>query len=163
MTYHVDFSSEIAVNKPRLAAAITAVLRQEDAPLGSTVAVQIVEDDEIQRLNRTYRGVDSPTDVLSFPAELPPLPQEAVMEMAHLGDLAVAHGYATAQAQRLGHDSDDSLVLLVVHGTLHLLGYDHDTPANRERMWGVQEKALATLGVPLTIVPALEDSDHGQT
>jgi probable rRNA maturation factor len=72
----------------------------------------------------------------------------------------IAFPYASAQAAREGHHLGDSLSLLVVHGTLHLIGYDHDTPAARAAMWAAQEAALRALDVPLEIVPALE-GEHG--
>jgi probable rRNA maturation factor len=86
------------------------------------------------------------------------LPDEPV----YLGDLVIAYPYAQAQAQREGHDMMHSLLLLVVHGTLHLLGYDHDTVSNRAAMWAAQDRVLAALGVPLAIVPSLEsyEQDH---
>ena len=66
----------------------------------------------------------------------------------------------TAQAASLGHDASDSLTLLVAHGTLHLLGYDHDTPERRAEMWAAQERALTALGISLALVPGLEDAAH---
>ncbi|MFN8564627.1 MAG: rRNA maturation RNase YbeY [Anaerolineae bacterium] len=80
-------------------------------------------------------------------------------ENNYLGDLVIAYPYAAAQAQREGHALDDSLALLVVHGTLHLLGYDHDTPEHRAHMWAAQELALLALGISPEIVPALENRD----
>ncbi|MEO1646460.1 MAG: rRNA maturation RNase YbeY, partial [Chloroflexota bacterium] len=75
-------------------------------------------------------------------------------------DLIIAFPYTQAQAKRLGHDINDTLALLVIHGTLHLLGYDHDTPENRAEMWSVQANTLSAMGISDAIVPALEDADH---
>jgi len=82
--------------------------------------------------------------------------------LPYLGDLIIAYPYALAQAQREGHDAMQSFSLLVVHGTLHLLGYDHDTLENRAEMWAAQETALMALGISTAIVPSLEGSidDH---
>lgn len=124
----------------------------------SELTIVITGDEEIAALNRQFRGVDAPTDVLSFPADAPPI---AIEGMAHYwGDLIIAYPYAAEQARREGHGLIDSLRLLVVHGTLHLLGYDHDTPEQHERMWSAQADALRALGVSTEIVPQLEHSDH---
>lgn len=157
----IEVNDGYTVNEPRLKQAIGWVLQQHECEAGTGVSVQVVDNATVQMLNHTYRGVDAPTDVLSFPSDVPPLPEEADdAEALYLGDLALAYPYASAQAAKLGHVLDDSLTLLVVHGTLHLLGYDHDTPENRAEMWEAQAEALTALGVPLAIVPTLEDSDH---
>jgi len=98
--------------------------------------------------------VDAPTDVLSFPADEPPvaIPDEP----PYLGDLMIAYPYALAQAEREEHDPGDSFALLVAHGVLHLLGFDHDTDENRTRMWAAQADSLNALKIPLSLVPALE-------
>ncbi len=157
---------EFPINVERLVRAITHVLAQEDAAAESMVSIVFTSDEEMTQLNREFRGIDAPTDVLSFPAE--PLPQplldemdqenvaEGSLEAHYLGDLVIAYPYAASQAAREGHALDDSLDLLVVHGTLHLLGYDHDTPQSRAEMWAAQEKALIALGIPTYIVPDLE-------
>lgn len=154
----IQNKSAYPLDEAQLAEAVRVVLRQEGHPPGSVVTVQVTDNATVQALNRTYRGVDAPTDVLSFPAELPPLPDDAP-DAHYLGDIAVAYAYVKTQAQRLDIDLKHNLVLMVIHGTLHLLGYDHDTPANKAAMWTAQEQALAALGVPLSVVPALED-DH---
>lgn len=157
---------EFPINADRLTRAVTHVLTQESAAPESMVSVVFTSDEEVAELNREFRGIDAPTDVLSFPAE--PLPESLLdeiygddipddaLESDYIGDLIIAYPYAVSQATREGHALDDSLDLLVVHGTLHLLGYDHDTPQNRAEMWAAQEKALIALGIPTHIVPDLE-------
>lgn len=141
----------------RLHRAALVVLEQAGTDPDSELAVIVTGDEEVAELNKRYRGVESVTDVLSFPAEMPAIPGEP----PYLGDVVIAHPYTSRQAQRLGHDLNDTLALLVVHGTLHLLGHEHDTPERRAAMWAAQEAALRKLGVPLEIVPALEeDDDH---
>lgn len=151
----------------RLIAAARAVLAQDAQPDGALTIV-ITDDDEVRRLNVAYRGIDAPTDILSFAADLPDdLPEGVGIDdeegeeddSDYLGDLVIAYPYASAQAVAQGHDLTDSLCLLVAHGTLHLLGYDHDTPDRRAQMWSAQARALQALGVPLGIVPALEQAD----
>lgn len=90
----------------------------------ATVAVRITDDDEMRRLNKTFAGDDRATDVLSFEGEGP-----------HLGDIAISWARVVDQAQQGGHSERDELSVLLVHGLLHLLGWDHATPADAEEMW----------------------------
>jgi probable rRNA maturation factor len=90
----------------------------------ATVAVRITDDDEMRRLNKTYAGEDHATDVLSFQGD-----------GSHLGDIAISWPRVLEQAQQWGHDDKDELSVLLVHGFLHLLGWDHATPAETEEMW----------------------------
>ena len=149
--------SGYAVDATRLQEAAQVVLDQE-AVADAGLTIVITDDAAVAALNRQYRGVDAPTDVLSFPADNPMVDEDD--EPPYLGDLIIAYPYAQAQAAREGHDLADSLALLVAHGTLHLLGYDHDTAAHRAEMWAAQDTALTTLRIPLEIVPALESYDH---
>jgi probable rRNA maturation factor len=139
------------VDVDRLEAAAQLVLQQHDQPDASLTLV-LTTDEAVADLNREFRGVDAPTDVLSFPAELPALPDEPV----YLGDVLIAYPYAMAQALREKQAVTESLMLLAIHGTLHLLGYDHDTLARRAEMWAAQDRALRALDLPLELVPALE-------
>lgn len=145
------------VDADNLQRAVEMVLKQQSAPDDSELTVVITDNEEVAALNEQYRGIAAPTDVLSFPADEPPIPMED--EPPYLGDLIVAYPYALAQAEREKHDPQQSFALFVVHGTLHLLGYDHDTPENRAEMWAAQDNALKELGIPLDIVPALEQGD----
>lgn len=150
------------VNVDRLIYAARITLKQNEAVDRGGITIVLTDDDEVRALNREYRHIDSVTDVLTFPAE--PLPADvaqALAEPPYLGDLVIAYPYTCAQAERLGHSPADSLSLLVVHGTLHLLGHDHDTPERRRVMWDAQAKALRALSIPESIVPGLEDADHG--
>ncbi len=160
MTFTIDVQNEASypLDPLRLQAAAAEVLRQHDVQADSGLSVVLVDDAEVQRLNNQFRGIDAPTDILSFRAD--DLPAEVDDEPPYLGDLIVAYPYASAQAARLGHDLHDSLALLVVHGTLHLLGYDHDTFENKTDMWAAQEAALLALNIPIAIIPALEGEDH---
>lgn len=157
MAFHIDIQNQdsYALNESRLQAAAATVLTQQYAEPEASLSIVVADNEFVANLNRQYRGIDAPTDVLSFPADEPPV--EEADEPPYLGDIIIAYPYATAQAEREGHVLDDSLALLAVHGTLHLLGYDHDTPENRARMWAAQETALTALNIPLTYVPALEE------
>jgi len=81
----------------------------------------MVTDRRIQELNRTFRGMDKATDVLSFPADEPGM----------LGDVVIARGVARRQAREAGHDLPTELRVLALHGLLHLLGYDHEHDGGR--------------------------------
>lgn len=105
------------------------------------VAIALVSDKRIQQLNRTYRRLDKPTDVLSFPSVGVPLPAprsprtaDRGARSAALGDIAIATGVARRQAKAAGHSYETELRVLALHGLLHLLGYDHDDPADEGRM-----------------------------
>lgn len=143
------------VDNDSLVRAAEAVLREHDVDDDSTMAVVITNNESVAALNLQFRGVDAPTDVLSFPMDAPSMPGEP----PYLGDLVIAYPYSLAQAERESYDIRDGLMLEVVHGTLHLLGYDHDTDENRAEMWAAQDKALIALGVPISIVPRLEDDE----
>ncbi len=90
-----------------------------------SVTVVLVSDRRMRAINRRWRGVDAPTDVLSFPAG-EPLPGARGRAERHLGDLVIASGKASSQARAAGHSVSAELRVLALHGLLHLLGYDHD-------------------------------------
>jgi probable rRNA maturation factor len=103
---------------PRRVTAWTEAALAAAAPRRkASVSVLLCGDARMRRLNREYRTIDRPTDVLSFPAEDP----------AFLGDVAVDVPYAARQARRRGHPLDREVQLLLAHGVLHLLGHDHET------------------------------------
>jgi probable rRNA maturation factor len=157
----VENEAGYLIDAVQLTEAAQIVIVQQNADSASTVTIVIESDEAVRALNAEYRGVDSVTDVLSFPAA--PLPPELAAELDEppsLGDLVIAYPYASAQAAALGHPLHDSLKLLVVHGTLHLLGYDHDTPERRAEMWAEQARALDALGISPSLVPSLEDAAH---
>ena len=109
---------------------------------GSEVSLSIVDDREMHELNLRYRGVDRTTDVLSFPLE-----DQRPKEPCLLGDIVVSAPQAVRQAGEYGHSLLREMSFLVVHGTLHLLGYDHVTPDEDEEMQRLQEEVLAALGI----------------
>ncbi|GAB1421596.1 hypothetical protein MASR2M15_17700 [Anaerolineales bacterium] len=141
------------VDEGRLMKAVEAtLLAHEQTEVG--ISIVIGSDEQVQALNRAHRGVDSVTDILSFTAEA--LPFDLEDEVTYLGDLVIAYPYATEQARSLNHSIVDNMDLLVIHGTLHLLGYDHDDEASRKEMWQVQSQILKGLGISDEIVPDLE-------
>lgn len=153
----------------RMTSAIAWVLARHGAPPGAGLTLVITDDEQVRSLNAQYRGVDAATDVLSFGAD--PLPEALLSEMAtqgeadapegpYLGDVIVAYPYTVRQAQEAGHALDDELILLAIHGTLHLLGHDHDSPERQRAMWMAQAEALAAAGVGIE-VPAFTFEDEG--
>lgn len=103
------------------------------------VAVLWADNDALQALNLQFRGKDKPTDVLSFPS----LP----MDRPFLGDIALAWGVTVADAEVQGKAIDDHVTHLLIHGYLHLLGFDHETDEEAEEMEALEIKALASLGI----------------
>ena len=152
ITTDIDERFAPEVMEETLTAAISAVLTYEGIATAG-VAIVVTDNEYVQRLNRAYRGVDAPTDVLSFAAQEGDdldavLAPEAADEIdRYLGDLILAYPYAAAQAARYGYPIPTELQLLVVHGGLHLLGYDHDTDENQAEMWAAQNAILIGLGV----------------
>jgi probable rRNA maturation factor len=120
-------------------------------PTAIEVAVRLTSDDEVHALNRQYRDKDKPTNVLSFPMIQPDL-LEAVTQNSDdgeviLGDIVLAHGVCVAEAAERGIPVEDHATHLIVHGTLHLLGYDHMDDAEAEAMEAMERAALAKLGL----------------
>jgi probable rRNA maturation factor len=120
------------------------------------VTILVTDDEAVRKLNARYRGVDAPTDVLSFPAENEDLPP-GLEEDPYLGDILIAYPYTAAQASQDGHNLGDMLILLAVHGALHLLGFDHDSAEHQAAMWAAQAELLKALGVPQVVIPAPHD------
>ena len=140
------------IDSRRLREAAQKTLAHERAPSRAEITLVITGDDEIRDLNRRYRGVDAPTDVLSFAeAEADARCVASPDEAAYLGDVVISYPRAVAQAASAGHPADDELLLLVVHGVLHLLGHDHAGRAEKRKMWAAQEEILNELGVHIKI------------
>lgn len=116
-----------AVRAPGLAAWLARVA---PAAAAGEVAVALVGDARMRALNLAYRGKDAATDVLSFPAD----PLDVAGDEPSLGDIVIATGVARRQARAAGHALGTELKVLALHGLLHLLGYDHESPDDRGRM-----------------------------
>ena len=136
--------------------AISAALREEKVPDDCEVSVLLTDNEGIHELNRDYRGVDRPTDVLSFPAnELSPGEFDADLcerdpetGRVFLGDMAISLEKCEAQAEEFGHSFERELMYLTVHSTFHLLGYDHVDEAEMKRqMRGREDVIMSRLGI----------------
>jgi probable rRNA maturation factor len=114
------------------------------------VNVLIARNAEIRSLNRAFRHHDKPTDVLSFPA--------ATNDLA--GDIAISTDIAAANARRLGHSLTDELRVLILHGLLHLAGYDHESDAGE--MQRKEERLRIALGLPQALIGRAERAQRAQ-
>ena len=140
----------------RLEAVITAALEAEGVEVPCEINVLLTDDEGIHTVNRETRGVDRPTDVLSFPMfELEPgVPPEGEAFLdpetgrCPLGDMCISLERAAAQAEEYGHSLDRELCYLAVHSVLHLLGYDHlDEGPMKRQMRAREEAILGELGI----------------
>jgi probable rRNA maturation factor len=115
------------------------------------IAVRLASDEEVRTLNRQYRDKDKPTNVLSFPMVQPDLLETVTQNSDDgeviLGDIVLAHGVCAAEAEERGVSAQDHATHLIVHGVLHLLGYDHMGEAEAEAMEDMERAALANLGL----------------
>lgn len=152
--------SAFASREQAIRKAATALARHPGCTQarGAEACVVLADDALVRSLNRDYRGKDSPTNVLSFPFQQPagaapaddiePETEDAVAEPRHLGDVVLAAETVSREADAQGIAPVHHLQHLVVHGLLHLLGFDHDTEPRAEAMEGLEVEILATLGVP---------------
>ena len=123
-------------------------LQKERLSQPAEVGVLLTTDEEVGRLNRQYRGIDGPTDVLSFSLEEGDERFNAPPDgVRWLGEVVVSYPQAVRQASEYGHSVEREVAFLTVHGILHLLGYDHQGPEEESAMLGRQEEVLDSLGL----------------
>ena len=158
MNHEIIFDAEVDVApelESRVRTAIAAALAAEGMELPCEVNVLFTDDEGIHQINLDMRGVDRPTDVLSFPMfDLQPgeHPDEEDADPATglipLGDMCISLERTEAQAAEFGHSPERELCYLTVHSVLHLLGYDHlDEGPMKERMRAREEAILESLGI----------------
>lgn len=121
-----------------------------ETSLESEITLVLTDDAQLQELNREYLDIDAPTDVLSFPAGDIDPESRAV----YLGDILISLPRAQAQALQEGHPFQEEIQLLIVHGMLHLLGFDHALEDDKAAMWAEQAAILTELGCPGVIPSA---------
>jgi probable rRNA maturation factor len=149
MNIQVDEAYDNRVDPVQLQRTAQVSLDQQEIRGPVELSIVISSDAELQRLNHEFLGIDAPTDVLSFPSdEADPSTGER-----YLGDIIISFPRAEDQARQAGHSTQAEIELLIVHGTLHLLGYDHATDEEREQMWAIQANILTLLGSPIKNVP----------
>ena len=151
----IDISNDVESTIDVKATWLRRVIRSALASAGQRGAVEVglllTGDDGVRRLNRDYRGEDRTTDVLAFALEESevafPRPSDA---LPTLGQVVVSYPQAVRQAAEYGHTVEREVAFLVVHGLLHLLGFNHQRPDDEARMLSKQEAILTSLGLPRT-------------
>jgi probable rRNA maturation factor len=148
----IDEPFESAVDAALIERAVVAALAADGVAGAIEVSVLVSDDATLHRLNRDYRGVDTPTDVLSFADDEDAEATAFVRAPGaprYLGDLAISYERVVAQAAEYGHSRERELAFLTVHGLLHLLGYDHERgPADQAAMRAREDVIMQQLGLP---------------
>ena len=149
---HIDINPSLQTDlaSDMLERAAQAVLAHQSTDGDLTIV--LTDDAQLHELNRDYLNIDAPTDVLSFPA----FETDPETARRYLGDILISVPRAAQQAQTAGHALEAEVQLLAVHGTLHLLGYDHAEAEEKNRMWKAQAEILKSLG--LSGIEIREDS-----
>ncbi len=137
---------ELSVDHDRLSALAAHTLESEDVDEAAELSILFVTPEHMRRLNSHFAGDNYPTDVLAFPMMEGEEDEEEGGPL--LGDVVVCPDVARRNAEKLGHSLNDELAVLVVHGTLHLLGYDHQGAHDKEAMERRQQEILTSFSVP---------------
>jgi len=139
--FHVPYEIKTAIR-----AAILETLEYEGFPFDTEVSVSLVDNAYIQKINKQYRDMDKPTDVLSFPMYDGEFPYDECRYGCTLGDIMISLERAEEQANELGHSLVREVAFLAIHSTLHLLGYDHErSPEQDEEQCRRQREIIARL------------------
>ena len=141
----VDPQYQPAVDEETLRRAVVATLEHQSAPDAAQVVVVVTDDEGLRQLNREFRNIDTPTDVLAFPGTLA---EGFVMPegyTGYLGDVVISYSRAEEQAREMGHPVARELQLLTIHGVLHLLGFDDVDEPGWRRMTELQNEILNSL------------------
>ncbi len=163
MTIQIEYETEIKLDvdyEPLIRQVVEAAMDYEDCPYEAEVNVLLTDNEAIHELNREYRQIDSPTDVLSFPAVDYETPadfdalEEAAVDYFNpdtgelmLGDIVISVEKVMAQAEEYGHTKERELGFLVAHSMLHLFGYDHMEEDERAVMEQKQREILDGIGL----------------
>lgn len=137
------------IEERAIGAATAALARIEMAPseIPAEICLMLADDEVLRGLNARFRGKDEATNVLSFPAAPDPIPSDAESGARHLGDVALALGTVLREAAEQGKTAADHASHLIVHGVLHVMGYDHETDNEAAVMEREETAILATLGI----------------
>ena len=145
VTVQIDPAYESEIDRTRLSAVVESTLHICDI-VSAELTVVITSDEVVCELNRQYRNIDSSTDVLSFEtSEATPDADDFVLPlnvMFYIGDVVISFPTAVKQAAIAGHAFFDEILLLAIHGTLHLLHFDHHAPVEKAKMWQRQAEIL---------------------
>ncbi|MEN8303401.1 MAG: rRNA maturation RNase YbeY [Campylobacterota bacterium] len=131
----LDNRTSLDVNE-QLLAKITKTLTKKD------IELIVTDDDEMRSINSEYRGIDRPTDVLSFPYE--------DMPMSPLGTIIISSSHVEEKAKEFSHTNDDEFTLLFIHGLLHLLGFDHEVDSGEMR--DKEKKLIKQFNLPNSLI-----------
>jgi probable rRNA maturation factor len=151
LVIRVDKGFQVRIDKRWLRRLVKESLGAHGVDTEVELSLLITDDATVRDLNKKYRGKDKTTDVLSFALEADKRGGAAagfVMppgEMVHLGEVIVSYPKAAEQAAERNRAVEDELALLVVHGVLHLLGYDHDKPARERAMRSLEQRVLSAV------------------
>jgi probable rRNA maturation factor len=143
----VDEGVEAGVEPAWLEDVAQRVLAAEKATAKTEVGIVVTGQEMVQQLNRNYRGQDEPTDVLAFSARDEADGSRFILApdgLSHLGEVIISYPQAAIQAEEHGHSLKKELTILLIHGLLHLLGYEHEE-ADAERKMQAREKELLKL------------------
>ena len=142
--WHAEADAEAVIQR-----AIATAAEIADADVGEAeLAVMLTDDAGIRTLNSNWRGIDKPTNVLSFPALQPRSPRQPDEAPGMLGDIAIAYETTRREADEEQKPFHHHLSHLAVHGFLHLIGYDHENDADADDMESLETEILAQLGIP---------------
>lgn len=163
MTFNIEYEANIKLDfdyETLIKKVVEECMDHENCPYEAEVSILLTDDLEIQEINRKYRDIDAPTDVLSFPAAEYEIPgdfsnvEEEYPNYFHpetgellLGDIVISVERGIKQAEEYGHSMERELAFLTAHSVLHLLGYDHMKDKERLRMEDKQEQVLDKLQV----------------
>lgn len=143
MVVNIQFTTDAVcpLTEDQIKAAVEKTMRVAGAISDAELTVVLSDDDELHRLNLQFLGIDAPTDVLSFPADF----VDPDSQHPYLGDILISVERALQQAEQQNHSAQQELRLLIVHGVLHLLGFDHAEAVDKERMWSLQNQIVSNL------------------
>ena len=145
----LDEAGTVELDRKAIQTVVDAALA-EDGMESCALTVLIVDDTESARLHWQHFAVDGTTDVMTFPDDS----TDPETGLHLLGDLAVCADVAMREAAERGRRASDELTLYVLHGLLHLLGYDDENPSDQAEMWAVQRRLLATISIQLEVEPS---------
>ncbi len=143
MSIEINNETEFDINHERVLRLAEFALDQLHIHPAAELAIQFVGEEPMSLLHQQWMDEPGPTDVLSFPMdELRPGSDEEQTPPGLLGDIVVCPAYANGQAEKAGHPLINEVLLLITHGILHLLGYDHAEPDEEREMFGLQNEIL---------------------
>jgi len=141
MTVFLNIANQYSdfINSSHLERSVLVTLNHQGVSPDSDLTILVDDDQRIQKLNNEYLSIDAPTDVLAFPAGF----TDPDTGHNYLGDVIISFPQAKSQAEKRGHSLEAEIQLLIVHGVLHLLGYDHLESEDKEIMWSAQSQVLS--------------------